>query len=102
MKRDVDTKDLYKVGDVVYRVCGEVVRKTKIVKVEHYPHPAYTDDLGHVSFNHTIVNRYFSTEEEAEAVVEKAKKIKEKKTLLKKYEAELNEKYSLADHHFIK
>lgn len=102
-KDDVETKeDLYKVGDIVYRVCGDTVQKTEIVKVEHYPHPVYTDALGFVSFNHTVVNRYFPTEEEATAVIERAKKIKQKKILLKEYEAELNKKYGLENHNYVK
>ena len=97
-----DNKDLYKVGDQLYRVGRDGIELITIMKVLHYPHCVYKDDRGHSFYNRTIRKSCFDTEEEAEKEVRRRKHIIEKRQELKLYEAQLNEKYGLKNHFIVK
>ena len=97
-----DTEQLFKEGDVLFRVGKYGIDKVTIIEVKHYPHCVYKDDHGHSYFNRNIRNSCFETQEDAEKEIQRRKNIIEKRKMLKKYELKLNEEFGINNHFIIK
>ena len=98
------TKQILKEGDKLFRVhidgsIDEVIVAN--VEVDSY-WCRYKDDHGNKFFNSNINKTYFYTLKEAEDVVKTKRNIAEKRSLLKKYERELNEKLNIKNNFLVK
>lgn len=103
MSKIDDYAKLCDVGDTFYRVCNDRIRLITIAKVEKMTlgHYVYEDNDGHSYFNRALTKSCFKTEEEAKNEIQRRKKIKEKRNLLKEYERKLNKELGLKDHFVI-
>lgn len=99
-----DAVKICEVGDVLYKVkqTGEIVKITIAEVIDYGTHYIYKDENKGTHLNRTIRKTCFRTMEEAEKEVWRLQDIKEKKALLKEYERELNAKYNLGNHFFVK
>lgn len=99
-----DAVKICEVGDVLYKVkqTGEIVKIVITEAIDYGTHYIYKDENKGSHLNRTIRKTCFRTMEEAEKELWRLQDIKEKKALLKEYERELNAKYNLGNHFFVK
>lgn len=97
-----DNEQLCEVGDVLYKVYKDRVKKIIIMKVKQLPHFVYIDDYGTSYFNRAIRKSCYKTFEEASLAADKNVNIAKKRELLKEYEREINKTFNLENHYIIK
>ncbi len=100
--KQLDTEELFNVGDVLFRVGRDGIDEVTIMEINHYPHCVYKDDHGHSYFNHSIRKSCFKTREEAEREILKRRNIATKRKMLKEYEIKLNYELGIENHFIIK
>ena len=94
--------ELFKIGDILYRVGKEDISQITIMDIKHYPHCVYKDDYGRSYYNHTIRKSCFKTLEEAKQEVQRRENIAKKRKYLKEYELQLNEQLNIQNHFIVK
>lgn len=100
--KQLDTEELFNVGDVLFRVGRDGIDEVTIIEINHYPHSVYKDDHGHSYFNHSIRKSCFKTLEEAKKEQQKRENIAKKRKMLKEYEIQLNYEFGIENHFIIK
>ena len=93
---------LYHVGDFLYKVSRDRITKIMITDVRKYPHIVYRDNNNTSYFNRSIVKSCFKTYEEAEAEIDRQRRIKKKREMMKEYERKLNEELNITNHLIVK
>lgn len=95
--------DMCNVGDTVYRLSKNGIMETKVIAIEHYPHAVYKlEGWPESYFDRAFGKTLFLTMTAANNAVSRKANIQTKRTLLKEYEAELNERFNLGDHKIVK
>ena len=103
MKSKEDVRQLYHIGDKLFRVGRDGIDEISIIKINHYPsHCVYKDDHGHSYFNHSINKSCFKTLEEAQKEQQKRENITKKRKMLKEYEIKLNNELGIENHFIVK
>lgn len=93
---------LHQVGEFLYKVSRDKITKIMITEVRKYPHIVYRDNNNVSYFNRSIVKSCFKTYEEAEQEIDRQRRIKKKREMLKEYERKLNEELNITNHLIVK
>ena len=107
--KEIDTRKLCEVNDVLYKINRNgisgptevIVTSAKQISLGHYAYK-HNENERYSFFHRNIGHSLFKTKEEAEKELDKIRKCALKRKLMKEYEAKLNKEIGIENHFIIK